>query len=271
MRCDDCRPVIERGAITVGVVHPTTCVYRAAGIYNTARGIQFGDMSAGIVIKRIRPDVECIGSRTGIKVHVGIEIRFLCRWHVLPAKRCKSVRRVCKTPSHFIISQIKTKVIDKYIRFESDVAVYQPHFLAGVGIKTGNLVRAAVAQFIGIDKKCVTLLHADIAEGIHRFGFGEIMRAVAAHYHRAFCKNHITDKNHERVRRLFAQDIGSFKEYTVTGRTVGRRYGRSNFRTLAAVKCFGKQKRYKQKQDQAEKGLSRHSLTFRLSLSSRHE
>ncbi len=119
------------------------------------------------------------------------------------------------------------------------------------------------------------------------------MRAVAAHYHRAFCKNHITDKNHERVRRLFAQDIGSFKEYTVTGRTVGIGCGivailpiehisisrishpKERFRVgqkiLAAVKCFGKQKRYKQKQDQAEKGLSRHSLTFRLSLSSRHE
>ncbi len=126
--------------------------------------------------------------------------------------------RVVEHAACVVISQFYAEVIGEYVCLECDVAVYHPDLFPWVGVKGGDPRRSVIVQLVGIDEKCVALLHLDIAEGVKRFCLWKEMGAVAVHYHRCLYEADIARHNHERIRLLLVQFVGSVEHHDISAR-----------------------------------------------------
>ena len=135
------------------------------------------------------------------------------------------------------VGQFAAHVVEAYAGFhvvvedvggQSDVAVAQAHFFAGVGVENGHLVEAAVVEIVGKDEEGVALLHAHVAEGFDRVGDFIEVGAVAIHEHSTFAQLDVALNElilvEGRLVGIFdvAQAVGVFKEHFVGLRVVGR-------------------------------------------------
>ena len=165
-------------------------------------------------------------------MHAGVEVGFLGRRRIFTVLRYQRVRRVGQSTAYFVISEVDAEIVDENVGLEFNVLVYQSYFLALISVKRSHFGDAVEVELVGVYEQSVALLHAHVAESVHRFGFRKVMAAVALHYHGAFGEYDIPDENHERILGIFLQRGRLFEEYPVPSRAVGRRNHGPYFRTL---------------------------------------
>ncbi len=189
-------------------------------------------------------------------MHHAVEAGFLGGRAVFAFYGLQCIGRVGERSSGLVVADIDGKIIVKYIGGEAHISVHEPYLPARVGIEDSELADAVVVKFIGSDLKSVALLHAHVAESIHRTGLGHIVGAVAQHGHAPFGKHDIAHQHHERILLVFGEQVGMFQKHLVGGRPVGLR----NLRAHPGAQSRWRLRQKRRKHGQAGNGKERGAL-----------